>query len=357
MPDRSRIRWSQLKVGVVVLSSLIILAVLILLLTNSKGLLRHYDSLRTYMDDASGVAEKTPVRLNGIGIGYVDRIRLTNSKDPKRAVEFDMRIDRNHMRDIPVDSIAGISAANLLGEKFINITKGASNQTVQDNAELRSAPTQDIPELLAQMNNVLQSFQTIVARADNLLAGVEQGKGNIGKLLKDEEFYNRLTAIEGEGQKLLTDIRSANGTIGKLIYDPSLYNDFQAPLKRMDAILASIQAGQGTAGKLMNDPALYDEVKSTVTQINALVAQVNSGQGNLGKMVKDQEFYNRLNDLLGKLSTTMDKVNAGQGSLGQFVTNPQLYEALTGATREFQSLAKDMRANPKKFLTIHLTLF
>ena len=29
----------------------------------------------------------------------------------------------------------------------------------------------------------------------------------------------------------------------------------------------------------------------------------------------------------------------------------------TGATREFQSLAKDMRANPKKFLTIRLTLF
>ena len=30
---------------------------------------------------------------------------------------------------------------------------------------------------------------------DKLLAGVEQGKGNIGKLLKDEEFYNRLNGI------------------------------------------------------------------------------------------------------------------------------------------------------------------
>ena len=357
MPDRSRIRWSQLKVGVVALTSLIILAALILLLTNSKGLLRRNDSLRTYMDDASGVAEKTPVRLNGISIGYVDKIRLTNSKDPKRAVEFDMKVDERHMRDIPVDSIAGISAANLLGEKFINITKGASNQTVQDGAELRSTPTQDIPELLAQMNNVLQSFQSIVARTDNLLAGVEQGKGNIGKLLKDEEFYNRLTAIEGEGQRLLSDIRTANGTLGKLIYDPSLYNDFQAPLKRIDAILASIQAGQGTAGKLLNDQALYNELQQTVAQIRSLMTQVNSGQGNLGKLVKDQEFYNRLNDLLGKFSTTMDKINSGQGTLGQLMTNPQLYESLTGATREFQSLAKDMRANPKKFLTIRLVIF
>ena len=358
MPDRSRIRWSQLKVGVVALSSLIILAVVILLLTNSKGVFRTFVTLRTYMEDASGVAEKTPVRLNGIGIGYVDQIRLTNSKNPKRAVEFDMKIDERRLREIPVDSQAGIAAANLLGEKFINITKGASSQSVQPGAELPSSPNvNDVPELLAQMNNVVLSFQTIVSRADNLLAGVEQGKGNIGKLLKDEELYNRLIAIESEGQKLLSDIRSSNGTLGKLIYDPSLYNDVQAPLKRIDAILAGMQAGQGTAGKLLNDQSLYNELQSTVSQIRALVAQVNSGQGNLGKLVKDQEFYNRLNELLAKFSTTMDKINSGQGTLGQLMTNPQLYESLNGATREFQSLAKDIRANPKKFLTIRLTLF
>jgi phospholipid/cholesterol/gamma-HCH transport system substrate-binding protein len=118
-----------------------------------------------------------------------------------------------------------------------------------------------------------------------------------------------------------------------------------------------VQAGQGTAGKLLNDRALYDEVQKTVAEINALVSEVNSGQGNLGKIFKDQEFYNKLNDLLAKLSTTMDKVNSGQGTIGQIVVNPQLYESLTGATREFQSLAKDMRANPKKFLTIRLMLF
>jgi phospholipid/cholesterol/gamma-HCH transport system substrate-binding protein len=53
----------------------------------------------------------------------------------------------------------------------------------------------------------------------------------------------------------------------------------------------------------------------------------------------------------------MDKINSGQGTLGQLMVNPQLYEAMTGATREFQSLAKDMRANPKKFLSLRLVLF
>ena len=74
-------------------------------------------------------------------------------------------------------------------------------------------------------------------------------------------------------------------------------------------------------------------------------------------MLKDDALHQRLEELVAKFNGTIDKINAGQGTLGQMLVNPQLYDSLTGATREFQSLAKDMRANPKKFLTIRLALF
>ena len=139
MPDRSKVRWSQLKVGVVGLSAFVILFVLVFLLTSSKGgLFQHNALLRTYMDDASGIADGSVVRLNGYTVGYLDGVILTTSRDPKRAVEFDMRVQEKYLKDIPVDSVAGISAANLLGDKFINITKGQDTQTVQRGAELKS---------------------------------------------------------------------------------------------------------------------------------------------------------------------------------------------------------------------------
>ena len=49
-----------------------------------------------------------------------------------------------------MDSVVGISAANLLGDKFINITKGQSPEHVKDGAELQPLESQDIPELLKQ---------------------------------------------------------------------------------------------------------------------------------------------------------------------------------------------------------------
>jgi phospholipid/cholesterol/gamma-HCH transport system substrate-binding protein len=357
MADRTKVRWSQLRVGVIALIAMAIAAVFIILLTTKQGLFIPYALLRTYMSDASGLQEGTPVRLNGITVGYLDKLRLTNTSNPHRVVQFDMQVQEKYLNEIPVDSLVGIAASNLVGDKFINITKGQLSQHVKPGDELPSMQTQDIPELMAGMANLLTSFQVIVSRVDKMLVGVEQGKGTLGKFLNDPSLYNETVGIASEAQQLLTDARKGGGTLSKLLYDPSLYNDLQSPIKRVNAILGELQSGKGTAGKLMRDPVLYDEATSLEKQLRELVADLQSGKGTAGKLIEDDQISRRLTALIDKLNATIDRINAGQGTAGQFLDNPQLYEAVTGATREFQGLAKDIRTNPKKFLRIKLALF
>jgi len=358
MPDPKKVRWSQLKVGMLGLGSLLILSVLIFLLTSSRGVFRAKATLRTYMDDASGIAEGTPVRLNGITIGELDKVSLTNSTDPARTVQFLMLIEKQYLKDIPRDSVAGVGASNLLGDKFINITKGQDvAHPVKDGDEIRSQQTQDIPELMAQSAKLLETFQTIIGRVDSLLAGVEQGKGNIGLLFKDDKLMKNINGIAMEAQGLLKDIRTGQGSLSKVIYSDELYQELRAPLKRIDSMLADLQAGQGSAGKLLKDPALFNEMQATLKEVKGVIADLNAGKGSAGRLLKDESLHKHLDELLTKLNGTIDKINSGQGTIGQLVVNPQLYEALTGATREFQGLAKDVRGNPKKFLTLRLALF
>src|SRR5271157_2616554 len=111
MPDPKKIRWAQLRVGLVALVSFIIVAYLIFLLTSSHGLFQSFALLRTYMEDAGGIADGSVVQLNGITAGYLDKLQLSNSGDPKRTVEFDMMVKEKYLRHIPVDSLVGISAA------------------------------------------------------------------------------------------------------------------------------------------------------------------------------------------------------------------------------------------------------
>ena len=357
MAERVKVRWSQLRVGVIALIAMAIAAVFIILLTTKQGLFIPYALLRTYMSDASGLQEGTPVRLNGITVGYLDKLRLTNNSNPHRVVQFEMQVQQKYLQEIPVDSVVGISASNLVGDKFINITKGQLSQHVNPGDELPSMQTQDIPELMAGMANLLTSFQVIVKRVDNMLVGVEQGKGTLGKFLNDPALYNETVGIATEAQQLLTDARKGGGTLSKLLYDPSLYNELQSPIKRFNVILGELQSGKGTAGKLMRDPALYDEATGTVKQIRDLLADLQSGKGTAGKLIVDDQIERRLTALIDKLNNTVDRINSGQGTAGQILDNPQLYEAVTGATREFQGLAKDIRTNPKKFLRIKLALF
>src|ERR1700749_351920 len=130
MPDPHKVRWSKLRVGIIGSLAFLILFVLVFLLTSAKGIFRHYATLRTYMDDASGLSNGTAVRLNGITVGYLDKLQLTGSRNPKRTVEFDMKVQTSFLTQIPVDSHVGVAAANLLGDKFLNITKGVSSQHV-----------------------------------------------------------------------------------------------------------------------------------------------------------------------------------------------------------------------------------
>ena len=357
MPSPKRVHWAQLRTGILAMVAMTIAGVLIFLLTGQSNLFGGNFHLRTFMEDAAGMVANDPVRVNGILVGYIGSIKLSGSRDPKRTVEIDMVIQNKYLDQIPDDSKSAISAANLLGSKFVNITKGTHPKHVDPGGEIQSLQTQDIPEILAQSSSLLSQFQTILGRADGLLAVVESGQGNIGKLIKDNSLYDRLNATAGEVEQLVKDVKNSNGTISHLLYDDQLYNDIRKPIQRLDDMLAQVQQGKGTAGKLLYDPQVYDESRALVQEAKKLLDNLNAGKGTAGKLLTDDQIYTQLNLISQKINTAIDKINSGQGTLGQLVINPQLYDSMNGATRELNALVKDVRANPKKFLSIKLAIF
>src|SRR6185369_3913150 len=148
---------------------------------------------------------------------------------------------------------------------------------------------------------------------------------------------------------LLADYKNAHGSVNKILVDNSeLLGEIQTTQKRFDDILGAFQAGQGTAGKL---PGIQKDLDQTMSEIAALNTAIQSRSTNVN------ELQQRMNALMERFSGILDKANSGQGSYGQFLINPQLNEAIAGSSREFQTLMKDMRANPKKFLSFRLQLF
>ena len=357
MPIESKAKWARLKVGILAIVSMIIVVVVIFLLTGNTNLFEGNSILLTYMSDSAALAEGAPVTLNGITVGKVKHIVLSGSYDPQRIVKIELEVRNSMLSQIPIDSQTSISAANVLGTKFINIKKGKSLTTVKPGQELPSLNTAEFEDVVQQGYAVLTSLQGIVERVDKIVGLVESGKGSIGKLLVDQELYDRLLAIIGQAQTIGTALTSGQGTIGRLIYDPAMYNDVRGSLARLDSLLQGLQNGQGSAGKFLKDPAVYDESQKTIQDIHKLLADLNAGKGTAGKLLKSDQLANQISATISRLDLILDKVNSGQGTIGQLLVNPSLYDNLNGTSREMHGLMKDFRANPKKFLRIKLSLF
>jgi phospholipid/cholesterol/gamma-HCH transport system substrate-binding protein len=357
MPRTAKVSWSQLKVGIMALLALAILFTLVFLLTGADNPFADKAVLYTYMRDSAAMTVGSGVRLNGILIGKVTDIRLTNDPDLNRSIRMTLQIDREHLGNIPVDSELGFSAESVLGAKFLNIRRGESNDTLKDKGEIKSRDDRDFLEIVQSAMPLLESVQSILNRLDKIVAIVERGEGSIGKLIVSEEVYGRVNSMLSDMQKVTHSLTTGEGTIGRLLYDGALYDDVRQTLARLDAVAAGLQRGEGTAGKLLKDPSLYDELRNSSAEIRTLIADLNAGKGTAGKLLKDPEMHDRLVGTLDRLNQTMDQINSGQGTLGQLMVNPALYENLAGTTAEMQQLMKDFRANPKKFLTIQLKLF
>ncbi len=357
MAIQNRATWARLKVGILSIFAMTILAVLIFLITGNTNLFESNVTIYTFMADAAALTTGAPVNLDGIPIGKVKTIALSGSKDPMRLVRLDMQIPEHELKNIPSDSLASISSANVLGTKYINIKSGKSATTVGAGQELPSVNTGELQDLVQQGFGVMNSLQDTVQRVDKIVGLVENGQGSIGKLLVDETLYNNLLQILNQVKGLADTLSSDKGTIGILLNNRELYDNFRATLGRVDTMLGQLQDGQGTAGKLLKDPALYNEVQDTVKGVHKLVDDLNAGKGTAGQLLKSDDLSNELKDTIAKIDSVIDKVNSGQGTIGQLLVNQQLYDNLNGATREMHLLMKDFRSNPKKFLRIKLAIF
>jgi phospholipid/cholesterol/gamma-HCH transport system substrate-binding protein len=365
MPASTKAQWSQLKVGVMSVLALSILAFLIILMTGTNPLFRTYSEVYTFLDDSGGMAEgATPVRLNGILIGKVKKIELSGSSERGRIVRITLSIDNSDLAKVPVDSTITLSQQNLLGTKFVNISKGRSPQTIQPGGELKSADTPEIQDLVRQGSATLAGMEDMVKRAGEIIGDIESGKGTIGKLLVDPTLYNRFLDIVDEVHKLSVTLNNSEGTLGKIIHDPTLYDEFKGTATRMNNLLDGLSRGEGTAGKLLKDPAAYDDLRAAIADLRQTIAEgqklmagLNAGEGTAGKLLKSDELHDQLKTSLEKVNALLDKISNGNGTISALLNDPALYQDLDSATREMQGLVKDFRTNPKRFLSGIVKIF
>ena len=358
MPSQEELKWSQLKVSVLVVVSLAALTGLIFVMSGSTGgLFSRKIRLRSYFENANGLKVGAPVTLDGVTIGTVIGVNILPHHEPN-SVEVICRVGANFLPSLHTDSTVAIDQAGVLGDSFVDISSAtARGPEPGDYAVLPGASAPGIPEVMRTSRQTLAETSDVLEKIGATVDTINHGHGTAGLLLNDPQTAKNLSRMLTELEALTQQISSGKGSLGKLIADDQLYNRANDTITKLDDIATRLDNGEGTAGKLLHDDSLYQNLNQAAANTNSLLAQINAGHGALGKLARDPALAKKLQVSIGQMDSLLKNINDGKGSLGQLAVNPALYNHADQAMSEGGSLVTELRRNPKKYLTVHVKLF
>ena len=347
--EKKALSWTELRVGLVVIASLVILAVTILYIGSTGGTpwaaTYHVKAL---MSDVNGLKEGAPVRLGGVEVGTVTGVDF--AKDASGMVEVEMRLDRRVKPRITTQSRVTLGAVGLLGEKAVDITSSSKGVPIEDGGLLAGVAEDPFKGLLSDASDSTTHLKKILSRMD-------AGEGTIGKALRDEELYARMVDVSVRLQGVMNKLESPSGPLGRLVNDQEMARQLASAVRGIDSIVARVDQGKGNLGILSKDEELATGLKSLTSSLNDIAGQLQRGEGSAGKLLNDDALHRRLDSLATRLDALVAKVEKGEGTAGRIVQDPALYENLNAAAKDLRGLIGDVRRDPRKYLRVKLSVF
>ncbi len=87
---------------------------------------------------------------------------------------------------------------------------------------------------LSKAENALTELETTLTEARKVVQGIEQGKGTLGLLAKDEALYKETLSALVQLRQILEKINSGQGSVGELVNDDTLIRNAKRTLQKVD---------------------------------------------------------------------------------------------------------------------------
>ncbi|WP_290700721.1 MlaD family protein [Lacinutrix sp.] len=143
-----------------------------------------------------------------------EKIEKVMSETDTLLVGFNNTFDAKAQADLK-NSIASLNATvnsfNATAKSLnslIDTNKSKLDNTLA-NFEATSGNLSTMTDKMAQVDiaKTVKDLQATIKKFDNVMASVENGKGSIGKLLKDEKLYENLSGASKQMEELLEDMK------------------------------------------------------------------------------------------------------------------------------------------------------
>ena len=188
MPKEKNYKW---KLGLFSVAALVVAIAAIYYIGKQKNKFGSVLHISAIFNSVSGLKVGSNVRMGGIDIGTVDGIELVTDT----SVEVQMIIQRKAQKFIKKDAKAAISSEGLMGDKVVSITAGTSGQpAIAEGDALATVKPIETDQIMSSLKTSADNAAVITRNLADISSRINNGKGALGKLLKDTGLSTNISA-------------------------------------------------------------------------------------------------------------------------------------------------------------------
>ena len=240
--------------------------------------------LTANFNDASGLAERSPVTYRGILVGSVRSIKVTSS-----AVVAELEITKGDLR-LPLPVTATIGSASLLGGDA-QVSLMSRGKPLPENAALPKAVT-------CQPKAQLCDGATVMGQEASSITTVT------------ETLQELLTQAKAE--KLIPNAAASMEQIDETAKSfEALTVQLQAELLKVDPVLRNLQAATAHANNIvasLDNPETLASLQQTATNAAELTAKLDAVGGDVETLTSDPAFMDGLRNVTIGLGALFSEV-------------------------------------------------
>ena len=295
----------ELKIGFVALLAIVALFIGVNYL---KGLDVLNPSRKFYAkyENIGGLKVGSSVFVNGYQVGMVSNIDLLANENQQLLVTISIEKDF----DIPKNSILKIVNQDLMGTKSINLILGDAASFAVDE--------------------------------DTLISGME------GSL--QDEVSAQILPLKIKTEELIGSIDSVM-TIITAILDKDARENLSNSLQSLDQTFLLMNQSMIKVNQIVDQND--ERISSIVKNLEANNDEITNILKNFSN-ISDDIAQSNIKNLLTSLSAASKKINDSEGSLGMLINDKDLYLNLEKSSKELEALIKDIKANPKRYVSFSI---
>lgn len=284
------------------------------------------DTYYAYFTNSSGVTPASPVVVNGVEVGKIMEVRLTNDADSLKKVRIKFNVQVDNFR-IPKSSKVTVGSIELLSKGLI-IEPGFYEERqgeYKPGDEIMGYVAVDIiDQVKLYVEPVNQKLQALMASVDDVIGSISA-------------FWD--TSATSSIEMSLDEVRIAIHRFGVVA------EDIEQLIKSEKVRISNIFA---------NAESITQNLKESNEKIASII-------GNVDKITEDlvsadfKKVINTAEQAINNLSDVLNDINDGKGTLGKLAKDDKLYNELVKSNKSLQDLLNDLELHPERY--VHFSLF